>query len=195
MADLAGALDAALRARYRVAEVKTPITQRRGLLARMNQLEKLHTRKGDRPGSAGRRAAAAAGIPPDQWTRWKKGQRTPSAASLRKLEGAYSRQVTQPAFRRAIKTRGVPAKVTVTATVKWSTSDRKQYNAIRHRTVRLFQMRPVMGPTIRAWVAAGPQAAADAFQRGVSAQHSEPDEEDGRPGIEFEGDHVQIEFP
>ena len=52
MADLPEALDAALRARYRVSEVKTPVTQRRGLLARMNQLEKLHQRPGDQIGRA-----------------------------------------------------------------------------------------------------------------------------------------------
>ncbi|OWF56898.1 hypothetical protein B1H41_22580, partial [Xanthomonas vasicola pv. vasculorum] len=117
MADLAGALDAALRARFRIAEVKTPITQRRGLLARMNQLEKLHARKGDRPGAAGRRAAAAAGLPPDQWKRWKDGQRAPSPRSLRRLERAYVDQITLPAYRKSAKEKGAPNKVNVRAEV------------------------------------------------------------------------------
>lgn len=195
MADLEGALDAALRARYRVAEVRTPITQRRGLLGRMNQLEKLHARKGDRPGAAGRRAATAAGLPPDQWTRWKKGQRTPSPASLRKLEGAYSRQVTQPAFLKSVRSKKAPKEVRITGTIRWTDSPRKRYNASPHRTTVLTGMGPTMAAVVRAWVAAGPEAAADAFQRGASAVYKVVDDDDGTPGIKIEGDEVTIEFP
>lgn len=194
MADLAEALDAALRARYRVAEVRTPITQRRGLLARLNQLERLHQREGDRRGAAARRAARSAGIPPDQFARWRKGERKPSAASLRKLEGAYARQITLPALRKTIKARPVPKTVRITATIKWSYDARKQYNATPHRTTTLNNMRPVMAAVIRAWTAAGPQAAAESLERGTSRAYSVRDDGD-RPGIEFEGNEVEIEFP
>lgn len=194
MADLAGALDAALRARYRVAEVKSPATSRRGLLARLSQLEKLHTLPGDRPGQAARRAARSAGIPPDQFARWRKGDRKPSAASLRKLEGAYNRQITLPAVRRAMKARPVPASVRVTATIKWSYDAAKQYNATAYRTTTLTNMRPVMAPVIRAWAAAGPEGAAESFERGTSQAYSVADDGD-KPGIEFQGDDVHIEFP
>lgn len=194
MADLAGALDAALRARYRVSEVKTPITQRRGLLARMNQLEALHRRKGDRPGAAARRAAQSAGIPPDQFARWRKGDRKPSAASLRKLEGAYARQITLPALHKAIKQRPAPKTVRITATIKWSYDQVKQYNATAHRTTTLTEMRPVMAAVLRAWVAAGPEAAAESFEWGTSRAYSVRDDGD-RPGIEFEGNEVEIKFP
>jgi hypothetical protein len=193
VADLPEALDAALRARYRITEVRTPITQRRGLLARMNQLEKLHTRPGDRPGSAGRRAAIAAGLPPDQWTRWKKGQRAPSAASARKLEGAYNRQITLPAFRKKTQEKKAPNKVTVTAEIWWTDSDKK--NNGDQRTVKLTGMRTAMIATIRAWIAAGPEAAAEAFQRGTARVYRVPDNDDGTPGIQFLGSSVSIEFP
>jgi len=197
VADLAGALDAALRARYRVSEVKTPITQRRGLLARMNQLEKLHQRKGDRPGAAGRRAAESAGIPPDQWTRWKKGQRTPSARSQRRLERAYVEQITLPAYRKSTQGKGAPSKVTVTAQIWWTDSDKK--NNGKQRTVKLTGMKAAMRAVIRAWIAAGPEAAANALERGAAAVYRVPDnvDSDGNrtPGIQFKGDEVEIEFP
>ena len=160
----------------------------------MNQLEKLHTRKGDRPGSAGRRAAAAAGIPPDQWTRWKSGQRNPSAASLRKLEGAYARQVTIPAYRKSVKDKGadaVPDKVTVRAEVWWTDSDKKNNGDVRQ--VKLSGMKTAMSRTIKAWIAAGPEAAADAFQRGTANVYRVPDNNDDTPGVQFLG-NVQIEF-
>lgn len=52
-----------------------------------------------------------------------------------------------------------------------------------------------MAATIRAWAAAGPEAAADAFERGASDAYSVPDDDDGAPGIQIEGDSVEIEFP
>lgn len=193
MADLAGALDAALRARYRVAEVRTPITQRRGLLGRMNQLETLHARKGDKPGQAATRAAEASGIPARTWRDWRKGTHPPSAANARKLEGAYTRQVTVPAYRRSAKAKGAPDKVTVTAEVWWTDSDKK--NNGDQRTVKLTGLKAIMGAVIRAWIAAGPEAAADVFERGCAKVYGVPDNADETPGIQFKGDSVTIEFP
>jgi hypothetical protein len=197
VADLAGALDAALRDRYRVSEVRTPVGQRRGLLARMNQLEKLHARKGDKPGQAATRAAESAGISPRTWRDWRKGTHPPGAASTRKLEGAYNRQITLPAFRKSIKEKKTPTKVNVTATIRWTDSDKKKYNATAYRTVKFTKMGPVMAATIKAWAGAGPEAAAAAFERGVSAMYRVPDTGDTppQPGIGFEGDNVKIEFP
>lgn len=200
MADLAAALDAALRARYRVAEVRTPISQRRGLLGRMNQLEKLHSRKGDRPGQAATRAAEASGIPARTWQYWRSGTRKPSAAGARKLEGAYTRQITIPAYRKSVqeekeKGKGAPNKVDVTGVIRWTDSPRKNYNATPQRTVKLTGLRATMRAVIRAWIAAGPEAAADVFQRGISQVYKVTDDEDGTPGIKVEGNEVIIEFP
>lgn len=195
MPDLPAALDAALRARYRVSEVRTPITQRRGLLARMNQLEKLAARPGDRPGQAATRAAKEAGIAPRTWRDWRNGTHPPSAASRRKLEGAYARKVTLPAFRRQLRKKPTPSRVTVTAKIKWSDSPRKMYNATPQRTARLSGMRSAMVATIRAWAGAGPQAAAEAFERGAAQAYGVADDSDGSPGIQFEGNQVEIEFP
>jgi hypothetical protein len=162
----------------------------------MNQLEKLHQRPGDKPGQAATRAAEASGIPVRTWRDWRKGTHPPSARSQRKLEAAYVRQVTIPALKRAIKRKGAPNKVRVTGTIRWGTSPRKKYNATAHRTTTLEGLRAVMGAVIRAWVSAGPHAAADAFERGASDVYRvPPDEDNGGPGIQIEGNQVEIEFP
>jgi hypothetical protein len=123
-----------------------------------------------------------------------KGQRSPSAASLRKLEGAYNRQITLPAFRKAIRTRKLPSKVDVTAVYLWSGSTNHQSD--KNRTVKFTGMRPTMRGVVQAWVAAGPEAAAQAFERGVSALHGVPDTNDDppQPGIRIQGDHVAVTF-
>jgi transcriptional regulator with XRE-family HTH domain len=192
MADLSEALDAALRARYRLADIKTPATQRRGLIARMDALEKLSP--SPRKGTSARQAAEAAGIPARTWRNWRAGKTKPSARNLRKLEGAYARRITVPAFRRALADKKYPAKVRVTGTIRWTDSPRKMYNSTRHRTTELVGMRGVMHAVVRAWAMAGPQAAADAFERGASAVYRVPPDDDGTPGIKIEGDQVRIEF-
>jgi hypothetical protein len=94
-----------------------------------------------------------------------------------------------------MKRKGTPNKVTVTADVRWTDSDKKKYNATKYRTVKFVDMRHVMAPVIRAWAGAGPTAAAEAFERLTSAMHRVPDDDDGGPGIRFEGNDVKIEFP
>ena len=188
MADLAEALDAALRDRYPMTEPKRPATHRQGLTARMTQLEKEFSQPGDRKGSAGRRAARAAGIAPDTWTRWRNNQRKPGAASLRKLEAAYARLVTLPKFRRKVNSQAAPNRVKITAEIKWSDSPRKMYNRTRYRTTTLEGMAGVMVAVIRAWATAGPEAAADALERGAAAVYRTDE-------IRFEGDNVTVEFP
>ncbi len=192
MADLAGALDAVLRARYGWTGVKTPVTQRRGLLARMNQMEKGYAKKGDRPGQAATRAAQAAGIAPRTWRDWRKGTHPPSARSVAKLEKAYKDRYTLPALRRSIGTKGVPKKVNVTSETKWN----GYYNQTAKRLIRFGPggVPATMQATIRAWAHDGPEAAALAFEYGLSAAHSVPNDADGMPGIRFEG-NVHIEFP
>lgn len=191
MADLAEALDKALRARYRIPDIKTPATHRRGLTARMNALEKLFPEK--RKGASGTKAAQAAGISPRTWRAWRAGG-TPSPRTLRKLEGAYARLIQLPAFRRALADKKIPASVTVTATIRWTDSPRKNYNATPHRTTTLTHMRGAMVGVVRAWVMAGPEAAADAFERGASAVYKVSDADDGSPGIQFEGENVEIDL-
>lgn len=180
MADLAEALDTALRDRYPSAEPKTPATQRRGLMARMNHLEKLFTRKAD--------AAKAAGISPRTWREWRAGTSKPSARNLRKLEAAHARLVAIPKFRKTLRARPVPAAVKVTATIAWSKSPKKRYNAQPHRTTTLTGMRAVMAAVIRTWATVGPEAAADALERGAAQVY-------GAEEIQFQGDEVEIEFP
>lgn len=187
MADLTQALDAALRERYPLKDPKTPITRTQGLKTRMGRLEKLFSRKDDRKGAAGRRAAEAAGVTPGTWTRWRSGKQRPSMASLLKLEGTYNRLITLPDFRKRLKSKKVPNRVRVSAEIKWSKSPAKNYNQKKQRTTDLESMRNVMVTVIRAWAGAGPEAAAEAFERGAAEIY--------RAGeIAFEGDQVTVEF-
>jgi transcriptional regulator with XRE-family HTH domain len=192
--NLPEALDAALRDRYGIPEVKSAATTRRGLTARMNQLEKAFSQRGDRKGAAARRAAEAAGISPRTWQKWRAGSQHPGARLLRRLEGAYARHVQLPKARAKVNGTPVPSLVRVTAVIKWSSSPRKQYNAQPYRSTTLEGMRGVMIRVIRAWQAAGPDAAAEVFQRGAAEVYGVPDDDDGTPGIEFQGDEVEIDL-
>lgn len=187
MADLTQALDTALRDRYPITGPKRPATHGQGLKARMNQLEKLFEGKGQRKGVAGRRAAEASGISLQQWQRWRRGAQKPGAASLRKLETAYNRLITLPKYRRTLTKKKVPNRVRVTAEIKWSKSPKKAYNETKQRTTTLESMRPTMVKVIRAWAGAGPEAAADAFERGAAENYSAGE-------IRLEGDNVTVEF-
>ena len=163
----------------------------------MNRLEKLHTRKGDKPGQAATRAAAAAGIPIRTWRDWRKGTHPPGPRNQRKLERAYTAQIILPAYRKSAQQKGTPSNVNVTAKIWWTDSDKK--NNGDQRTVKFKGIKPVMAAVIRAWIAAGPEAAADAFERGVAGEHSVPDNvaEDGTrtSGVQFKGTDVKVEFP
>ena len=195
MADLAGALDDALHARYPIRGIRTPVSQRRGLLARLNALEKRAARKGDRPGQAKNRAAAAAGISRYTWDRAVKGKQKPTEPTLKKIEDAYQQQIRVPAYRRKLQGEKAPSKVNVTADIRWTDSSKKAYNATKHRTVKFTDMGKVMATVIRDWVLQGPEQAADTFERLVSATHSVVDDADGGPGVRFEGDQVEVVFP
>lgn len=192
--NLPDALDAALRGRYRVTEVKTPATTRRGLTARMGQMEKAFTRPGDRKGTAGRRAAEAAGVSLRTWQRWRSGKQVPASRTLAKLQAAYDNLIRLPKLRKQLRAAGVPTQVTVTAVIKWSTSTGTQYNKRPHRTTTLTGMGDAMRAVLRAWALEGPQAAAEALERGTAAVYGVPDDDNGTPGIEFQGDEVEIEF-
>lgn len=193
MAALPQALDTALRAYYKLPDMKRAVTHRQGLTARMNALERLHAgRKGDRT-SAATRAAAAAGIPVRTWRDWKSGKsKGPiSPRNQRKLEGAYVRQVQLPAFQRVLRSKHFPKRIAVTAEVNWS----GYYNRTRRRTITLQDKaetkanpgrRPYMPDVVRVWIQAGPDAAAQTFQERVAADNS-------AGFVAFEGD-VEIEF-
>jgi transcriptional regulator with XRE-family HTH domain len=127
---------AALRARYRVTEVRTPITQRRGLTARMNQLEKHHAKKGDRPGQAAARAARAAGISPETWRRWRKGDQPPSARMLAKLQDAYTQHPHPPQPAPLPQSSRPPKEVHVTAVVRWNGYYNQGGIPPGHRTIK-----------------------------------------------------------
>lgn len=182
MAELSEALDDALTARYGVTVVKTPVTQRRGLTARMNALEKLFV--GGRKGTERTRAAEAAGISPRTWRKWRAGTQPPSPRLLRKLEDAFKRLVVTPKMRRKLKAQGVPNTVRITAVINWN----GYYNRIPKRTTDLGGMRTVMSNVIRTWHREGAEEAAILFEEGVAQVHNVD-------FVHFEGNEVEIEFP
>jgi transcriptional regulator with XRE-family HTH domain len=190
MAELPEALDRALRARYMPGEIRSPVDTRRGLTARLNALERSFTQQGDRKGAATKRVAAALGVTPRTLQRWRDGSRKPNAASLRKISGAHNRLVTLPKMRKRLKNLPPPNSVTVSAKIDWN----GYKNRTEQRTTTLGGMRGVMARVIRTWAAAGPEAAADALQRGAATVHNVPNSEDA-PGIQFEGDDVDVDFP
>lgn len=176
------ALDAALRGRYMGAELKRPITHRQGFTARLNQLQKLFPTQ--------KALAAAIGVGPQAIRRWRAGTQAVSAANLRKVERAHNRYVALPRLRKNINNTPLPNSVAVSAEVTWNGYQNRQ----AQRTVTLGGMRAVMAKTIRVWATAGPEAAADVFQRGAATVHNVPNSDDA-PGIQFEGDDVHVSFP
>lgn len=189
MADFPTALDAALRAHYPRGGVKTPATQRRGLTARMNQLEKQFTHPGDRKGQATTRAAKATGISARTWQKWRAGTQAASPRLLAKLEAAYDKIIVEPGWKRRVNGVPAPDKVHISARIRWNGYVNKRHNG--YRKVRFAGMRNTMRHTIRAWAREGPTEAAEVFERGVADVENVPNP----PGIQFEGDDVIVEFP
>lgn len=193
MPDLSEALDAALRDYYpsaAVQGVKTPATQRRGYLTRMNHIEKLIGAKGA--------AAKAAGIPARTWRDWRTGTHPPSARMRAKLEAAYDRLLLEPKrrkeLRKTILGKGAPETVTVGAVIKWGKSGGRQYNNQQWRRTTLRKMGPAMRAVVQHWFRHGATGLGEVFERATSAVHREPDDDNGSPGIQFEGNQVEIDF-
>lgn len=184
MSDLPEALDAALRARYRLIEPKSPVTTYRGLKARVDQLKK----------ELGTQAAVARafGTTPRNLRRWMNEGVKPPPAALRRIEKAYAQGVTEPRLKASLAHRKPPTKCIITATIRWSNSPRTQYNGGSatapgaHRTTELTGLR--MGPVIQVWANHGAEPAAQAFERMCAEVHSAKE-------IRFEGNNVHIEFP
>lgn len=171
------ALDAALSDWYRVAEVKRPATHRQGLTARMRALEKLH-------GGNGPRAAASAGIAQRTWRDWKAGTHKPSAKGLRKVEGAYARQVIRPQALKVLANRKPPSAVYITADVVVDPKKRRYKNSTPHRTFRAEKI--TAGPVVQAWMNHGAEAAGQALEQAIQQQYGQP--------FAFEGDSVTLEL-
>lgn len=176
MADLAGALDATLRARYLTTEIRRPVTHKQGLTARLNALEKqFPTQKA---------MAAALGVSPRTIQRWRSGDRKPDAKSQRKILDAVKERITRPKVRQRLKKLPPPNSVNISAAINWNGyKNRTEY---RHTT--LGGMRDVMAHVIRAWFNQGPDAAAQAFEQGAAQVHNVP-------FIRFEGDGVEVSIP
>lgn len=182
--NLSQALDAALRARYMPREIKRPITHRQGLTARLNALERLFPTK--------KAMAKAIGIPERTLRDIRSGRTKGSPANLRKIEGSHNRLITLPKTAANLKNKPAPNSVTVKAVIVWN--GYKNAGSGGHRSTTLGGMQGVMRRVIRLWQAAGPDVAADAFQRGAAYVENLPNTPD-EPGFQAEGDDVTITFP
>lgn len=124
--NLVEAVGAALDARYALGakskglEPKTPITEQRGVLARMHRIMDKFGGRGD-PKSR-RRAATAAGVPYSTWNHALKGRKV-AAKTLEKITGAFARLVTSPARALRVKKVGYPGNWLITAVVVASPGD------------------------------------------------------------------------
>lgn len=158
------------------SEIRRPIEHRQGLTARLNALGKIFgTQKA---------VAAALGVAPSTLRRWKAGTVKVSDRNLRKVEGTHNRLVSLPNMRKRLKSLPPPNSVEVTATIIWN----GYKNRTEDRTTTLGGMARVMAQVIRTWATAGPQAAAQVFEKGAATVHN-------TPKIEFAGDAVTIDFP
>lgn len=172
------ALGVALAARFRVPEIRTPATQRRGLVARMNALVKLH-------GGDYKRAAASAGVPERTWRDWRAGTHPPSPKSIRRLEGAYARQVIRPAVLRLMADPGkVVKEMRITAVVVADPKGSRYVNKTAHRT---FRAEKINGQeVVRAWMSHGDDAAAQAAMAVIREQYGQT--------FAFEGNDVMVQL-
>lgn len=172
------ALGAALSARFHVPEIRSPATQKRGLDARMNALVKVH-------GGDYKRAAASAGIPERTWRDWRNGTHPPGAKSLRRLEGAYARQIIRPAATRMLANAKKAVKsIHVRATVVVDPAGRRYVNSTPDREFRAEKIPAER--VVTAWMSHGPEAAAQQYEALVAVQYGQQ--------FGFEGDNVSVEL-
>ena len=189
MADFPTALSEALSDHYGVRDdFRSPVESKRGFEARVRALEKAY--------GGGRKAAAAAGIHPDTWTRWKHGQRAPSRASLAKIAAAHFSLLRAAKVAR----KGYPSRIEITATVaakpkaglgrepkKGTYYNGGSAGASRaHRNFRADRLSASqVADVVNAWAAGhGPQYVADLLTSAIERAY---------PGrFEFEGTNVTV---
>lgn len=169
--------------------LKTPVAKESGQKSRLRALSEAF--KGDR-----KSIAAAIGITPGTLTRWLNGKQGIGKKNQTKLDNAYRATVDarhaksarrfKDGLRAAAGTSPVAhMKVTVTAVVRWTRSDKKMYNQRPHRTVQLDNID--MGPVIRSW--------ADGHDPGAMLEAQVTDQYAAEGGVGFEGDDVTVQFP
>lgn len=113
--ELAEAIGTALQQRYALGpkskgrEPRTPVTEQRGLTARMNRIM-------EKFGGNRREAARASGVPYSTWNHLLAGRRV-SKRNLEKITGAFGRLVTTPARALRVKRVGLPGNWLITAVV------------------------------------------------------------------------------
>lgn len=169
--------------------LKTPVSKESGQKSRLRALSEAY--KGDR-----KAIAQAIGISPGTLTRWLGGKQGIGKANQGRLDTAYRRTVDDRHQRslsrwkagvagKAVTARLADAKVRVTAEIRWSRSDKKQYNAHPHRTTTLdnIDLRPV----VESWLAGHDPGAM------LEAQVTDQYQADG--GVGFEGDNCTVEIP
>lgn len=190
--NLTEAVDDSLRDWFDVSRlsVKLPITNKRGLSARLSALQRLH---GGKP-----QAARALGIPASTWRAWTSSvvakRRPPSRANQRKINNAYEQLLRQRAHGRPVSRGGKigPTKVEIRALIVFDPGPKGGPQGARYTNRinphRLFKALNLPADDVRAtvtiWASFGPAAAADYLEERCSAAYP--------PGVAFEGDDVTV---
>lgn len=189
MADFPTALDHALSGHYGARDdYRSPLESKRGFQARTRALEKAY--------GSQKAAAAAAGIPANTWSKWKRGVQNPSRASLAKIAAAHL------SLLRAAKVagKGYPTRFEIEATVAvkpvGSRAGRSKkatyYNGgnanagAAHRRFRADKLSATQtADVVNAWAAGkSPDDVADVLLAAIERAY---------PGrIEFEGNSVTV---
>ena len=204
------ALDAALGERYalgptsRNREPKTPITQHVGLRARMQRIVDKFGGRHNRHARV--QAARAVGIPYSTFGHMLRG-RQPKEANVRKVEEAFRRLVTAPAYAALVKKRGYPSSVSIKAVVVADPDVKDASGKVKREGAKYVNIKQAgpgnemgyrefnaenltaqqMAAVVDAWVWQGAAAAAATLTDALPSVY------DGTP-FGFEGDHVKVEF-
>lgn len=199
--DLVTAVDVALAERYALGpkskglEPRTPITEQRGLQARMHRI--MDKFGGRAEPSARRRAAQASGIPYSTWNHALSG-RNVSAKTLGKIGGAFAKLVTSPARALRVKKRGLPNEWLIAAVVVCQPNGSRYINGYPAGTqlediddptqlpaYRTFRAEGLdSGRIVDAWLTQGAGAATDALLQEIEAAYGDE--------FGFEGDDVEV---
>lgn len=110
----------ALGGRSKGLEPRTPVTQQRGLTARMKRIM-------EKFGGSRRDAARASGVPYSTWNHLLAGRRV-SSRNLEKITGAFQRLVTAPSRALRVKRVGLPDVWSIGAVVVNSPSSSRYVN-------------------------------------------------------------------
>lgn len=182
MADFTTALYGAFRRFYgRADPIRTPMSQQRGIRARMSALERQYGK--------GAGLTAATGIPARTWRDWKSGKHAPSAKSLGRIAGAYDSLITGGRAPVGMTIEAIVAALDAhdrqdkrKKSLRYNSNDDQKYRKFRAQNLTLTQLQHIA----QAFVAgARPPALAQLTLDAIAQAYS--------TRFDFEGNEVTVE--